>query len=63
MKHETINKARAYQILKKAYPLKPGDTITFEISEALFVLDYRSGSDSKEVNEFIKNLKEETRRW
>ena len=63
MTREIISKAYAYQFLKKVYPLKPGDTITFQLSEALFVLGYKGNSYSGEINEFIKELKEETRRW
>lgn len=63
MTHETIGKAYAYQILKEAYPLKPGDTVTFLISEALFVLEYQGSSDSADVNLFIERLRDNTRRW
>ncbi len=59
MKRELISKQYAKQILKKAYPLEPGDTISFQVSEALFVLEYSGNSYSAEVNEFIKNIKVE----
>ena len=58
MKHEIISKAYAYQILRKAFPLKNGDNITFEICEALLILHYKGNSYSCEINEFIKNLKD-----
>ncbi len=59
MTHEMISKQDAKYILKKAYPLVPGDSLSFAISEALFVLEYSGSSYSDEVNVFIKNIKVE----
>ena len=63
MAKEMISKEYAKQILKKAYPLVPGDSMSFTISEALFVLEYSGSSYSDEVNEFIKTLKVDKSRF
>ncbi len=63
MVHEIISKEYAKYILKKAYPLVSGDSMSFTISEALFVLEYSGSSYSDEVNEFIKTLKVDKSRF
>ena len=63
MKKETMSKARAYQILKNAYPVQIQDWITFDVCEALLIMGYRGDSIATEVNEFIKKLQDTGRKW
>ena len=51
-----MDKKEAKEILKKLYPLKPGDVVSFLISEALLAVDFKGSSYATEVKEFIVNL-------
>jgi len=63
MKKELMSKARAYQVLKQAYPVHTQDWMTFDVCEALLIMGFKGDSRAVEVNKFIEKLQDTGVSW